>query len=229
MLGGILEFGIIYQVAFSEPGTSAPQTSRTEESSSPPKSVKSVRAASPNREDTKEKQPVVAAAVASAAAPAPTLPPVEQAQAIDSPTEAPPVDIIQVTIHLARDLLIPILAVADAPETDSDAAPGDASPAPEVTPLEPEKPAPPAPIDLSTMPVEEVIRHVFGPEGKKAVEVARCESTLRTHAKQGQYLGLFQMGANERARYGHGEDVVSQVRAAHALFMHRGWQPWTCA
>ncbi|HVL52397.1 MAG TPA: hypothetical protein VM754_12955, partial [Actinomycetota bacterium] len=73
------------------------------------------------------------------------------------------------------------------------------------------------------------IREVFGPHGEKAVKVARCESTMRTNAKSGQYLGLFQMGANERADYGHGSDAVTQVLAAHALFLDRGWQPWTCA
>ncbi|HEX2179660.1 MAG TPA: hypothetical protein VHL54_09130 [Actinomycetota bacterium] len=87
----------------------------------------------------------------------------------------------------------------------------------------------PVPADLSSLPIEDLIRTVFGPEGEKAVQVARCESTLRPHAKKGQFLGLFQMGANERTEYGHGDDPLAQVLAAHALFLDRGWQPWTCA
>ncbi|HEX2054560.1 MAG TPA: hypothetical protein VHJ78_12650 [Actinomycetota bacterium] len=89
--------------------------------------------------------------------------------------------------------------------------------------------APPPPVDLASLPIEEMIRKVFGPQGDKAVEVARCESTLRTHARSGQFLGLFQMGENERADYGHGPDALAQVKAAYALFLDRGWQPWTCA
>jgi hypothetical protein len=94
---------------------------------------------------------------------------------------------------------------------------------------EPEPAPAPAPMDLAQLPVEEMIRQVFGPDGEKAVKVARCESTMRTQAKRGQFLGLFQMGANERADYGHGPDALAQVKAAFALFQARGWQPWECA
>ncbi|HYN98314.1 MAG TPA: hypothetical protein VEU28_01425 [Actinomycetota bacterium] len=99
-----------------------------------------------------------------------------------------------------------------------------------VVPLPTPAPAPsPKPVDVAELPVEEMIRHVFGSEGDKAVQVAFCESTLSTEAKKGQFLGLFQMGANERADYGHGPDALAQVLAAHKLFLARGWQPWECA
>lgn len=76
---------------------------------------------------------------------------------------------------------------------------------------------------------EELIREVFKEAGEKAVQVARCESELRTDAQSGQFLGLFQMGAHERARYGHGQDALVQAQAAYQLFRDRGWKPWTCA
>ncbi|MEX2587840.1 MAG: hypothetical protein WD602_07615 [Actinomycetota bacterium] len=96
-----------------------------------------------------------------------------------------------------------------------------------------EKPAPAerasAPARLNKASVEDLIREVFKEQGDKAVQVARCESELKTDARRGQFFGLFQMGANERASYGHGQDALAQIEAAHDLFMARGWQPWTCA
>lgn len=228
VLGGILEFGIIYHVAFSEPDAPEPREARAEEISSPPKSLRSVRAASPGPKESPARPIAAVAATGAPAAPAPSPPLLEVAQEILTPTEAPPVDILEATIQLAQDLLFPIIAPAEDTAISADPA-ADIPQPPDATPSAAEEPAPPPPVDLSEMPVEDVIKHVFGPEGDKAVAVAFCESTLRTHAKQGQYLGLFQMGENERARYGHGEDVLSQVEAAYALFLHRGWQPWTCA
>lgn len=75
-----------------------------------------------------------------------------------------------------------------------------------------------------------VIRFVFGPWGSQAVSVAWCESSFRTAASNGQYLGLFQMGSSERATYGHGPDALSQSRAAYAYFLASGrdWSPWEC-
>ena len=72
----------------------------------------------------------------------------------------------------------------------------------------------------------EVIRCVFGHHGTKAVAVARCESTLRTTARNGQYRGLFQMGAPERAKYGHGSTALAQAEAAKRYFDIAGWRPW---
>lgn len=71
---------------------------------------------------------------------------------------------------------------------------------------------------------------VFGSYCAEALSVARCESGLRTTAQNGQYLGLFQMGSNERRLYGHGPTAIEQVRAAHRYFLSSGrtWGPWSC-
>ncbi len=74
-----------------------------------------------------------------------------------------------------------------------------------------------------------MIREIFGVHGDKAVEVAKCESELATSAKNGSALGLFQLGVAERQEYGHGEDALTQIKAAYELFLTRGWQPWVCA
>jgi hypothetical protein len=77
---------------------------------------------------------------------------------------------------------------------------------------------------------EQVIRAVFGQYGSQAVAVARCESGLSTWAHNGQYLGAFQMGSYARSRYGHGNDIWTQARAAYAYFRDSGyrWGPWSC-
>lgn len=65
----------------------------------------------------------------------------------------------------------------------------------------------------------------------KALDVIACETGDRynTTARNGQYLGLFQMGAWARARYGHGATARSQARAAHRYWVDAGWSPWECA
>ena len=75
-----------------------------------------------------------------------------------------------------------------------------------------------------------VIRHVFGVYGDQAVRVAWCESRLHIWSRNGQYLGLFQMGSYARARYGHGWNAWVQSRAAYHYFRDSGrdWSPWSC-
>lgn len=53
---------------------------------------------------------------------------------------------------------------------------------------------------------------------------------MTPRAQNGQYLGTFQMGAYERATYGHGANVYEQARAAYRYFVASGrdWSPWTC-
>jgi hypothetical protein len=64
----------------------------------------------------------------------------------------------------------------------------------------------------------------------KALSVARCESRFSTSATNGQYFGVFQMGAGERARFGGSSlDAWDQVRAAYAYYRVAGWSPWQCA
>src|SRR5262249_48616650 len=71
---------------------------------------------------------------------------------------------------------------------------------------------------------------VFGAYAPQAMRVAWCESRYQTWAQNGQYLGMFQMGARARALYGHGPDAWSQARAAWRYFVAAGhsWSPWTC-
>ncbi len=75
-----------------------------------------------------------------------------------------------------------------------------------------------------------VIRHVFGKYGGQAIKVAYCESRLQTTARNGQYLGLFQMGSWERRKYGHGPTALQQARSAFRYFKATGrdWSPWSC-
>lgn len=72
--------------------------------------------------------------------------------------------------------------------------------------------------------------------GKQAARVARCEASARywytrpQEAKNGQYLGMFQMGHWARGRYGHGPSVWHQARAAYKNWRENGWQnQWECA
>lgn len=79
---------------------------------------------------------------------------------------------------------------------------------------------------------------------RKAHRVAECESTasaperiarargLGRWARNGRYVGVFQMGPPERRDHGWyaaGAPAVVQVRAARSLFLDRGWSPWSCA
>jgi hypothetical protein len=75
-----------------------------------------------------------------------------------------------------------------------------------------------------------IVRVVFGPRhARKAVAVAYCESRIDPRARNGQYRGAFQMGARERARYGHGRTVEAQARAAKRYHAVAGWGPWSCS
>lgn len=71
---------------------------------------------------------------------------------------------------------------------------------------------------------------VFGPHCGEALRVAHCESRLSTNARNGHYLGLFQMGSSERSLFGHGGTAYEQARAAHRYFVRSGrdWSPWSC-
>lgn|SRR4051794_26285722 len=70
----------------------------------------------------------------------------------------------------------------------------------------------------------------FGRYCSQALRVASCESHMYVYAHNGQYLGMFQMGAYARARYGHSYDVWGQARAAYRYFRDSGysWGPWQC-
>lgn len=80
------------------------------------------------------------------------------------------------------------------------------------------------------MTARQAIRQVFGRHSDDAIRVARCESGLHVWARNGQYLGLFQMGSYARSTYGHSNSALGQARAAFRYFIDSGrdWSPWTC-
>jgi hypothetical protein len=77
---------------------------------------------------------------------------------------------------------------------------------------------------------ERAICHVFGSHCREALQVAQCESGYRASAQNGQYLGIFQMGSNEREMFGHGASPLAQAKAAYRYFVLSGrdWSPWSC-
>lgn len=92
-----------------------------------------------------------------------------------------------------------------------------------------------APAGLASSPPAQLTRTVqavFGRYAAQALRVADCETggSYSTRARNGQYLGLFQMGSWERSRYGHGPTVLAQAQAAYRYFTATGsdWSPWAC-
>jgi hypothetical protein len=84
---------------------------------------------------------------------------------------------------------------------------------------------------LAYAPPRVAICRVFGPRYcGQALRVAWCESRHSTNARNGQYLGLFQMGSSERRVFGHGATAHRQAVAARRYFLVTGrdWSPWRC-
>jgi hypothetical protein len=71
---------------------------------------------------------------------------------------------------------------------------------------------------------------VFRERAAEAFRVVSCESGFSTRARNGQYLGLFQMGEWERRTFGHGDTALEQAQAAYRYFAASGfdWSPWSC-
>lgn len=78
--------------------------------------------------------------------------------------------------------------------------------------------------------IRQAVCATFGPYCSQALAVSWCESRYDTGARNGQYLGLFQMGSWERSTYGHGAGAWVQARAAYRYFVASGrdWSPWQC-
>jgi hypothetical protein len=83
---------------------------------------------------------------------------------------------------------------------------------------------------LRAAPPRQAICGVFRDSCQDAVDVEWCESGLQTSAHNGQYLGLFQMGAAARERFGHGPTAWEQATAAYRYYVYSGrnWSPWSC-
>lgn len=59
--------------------------------------------------------------------------------------------------------------------------------------------------------------------------VISCESKFRKYARNGQYLGLTQMGEHERARCRWSWDMDRQLKATKCWWELAGWDAWACA
>jgi hypothetical protein len=83
---------------------------------------------------------------------------------------------------------------------------------------------------FAALPPRKAICAVFADDCQAAIAVAWCESHLQPAARNGQYLGLFQMGSYERQLFGHGPTAHEQAVAAHRYFLTSGrdWSPWSC-
>lgn len=88
----------------------------------------------------------------------------------------------------------------------------------------------------ATLSPESAICLVFGSFCSEALRVSYCETggTYSIYARNGQYLGLFQMGNYARSTYGHSYTAIGQARSAYAYFIQdykeNGyyWGPWEC-
>ena len=67
-------------------------------------------------------------------------------------------------------------------------------------------------------------------EIERLIAIAKCESGFREEARNGQYLGIYQMGKHEFATYGTGDPLNARdnVRAAIKLYLRRSFAPWQC-
>lgn len=85
--------------------------------------------------------------------------------------------------------------------------------------------------------VKRAIRKAWRGNDRKAIRVAKCESSLdpKATSPSGTYLGLWQFDKPTWKDYGGpGDDprkvgARAQTKVAWRLFKDRGWQPWpTC-
>lgn len=94
-----------------------------------------------------------------------------------------------------------------------------------------------APTDAATSPRQAAwiaAKQVFKKYAGQAIQVAYCETggTFSTTARNGQYLGLYQMGSWERRTYAYGRytTALEQTQAAYRYFVASGysWRAWEC-
>jgi hypothetical protein len=74
------------------------------------------------------------------------------------------------------------------------------------------------------------LQAVHGSHWQEAAIVSFGESSWHPDARNGQYLGYFQMGSYERSVTGWTSDVYGQVRAADRWnkMTGGGWRKWDC-
>lgn len=72
------------------------------------------------------------------------------------------------------------------------------------------------------------LHYFWGSHWKEAAIVSFGEGGWSPYAKNGQYLGTFQCGDWCRSTYGHGDDLWSQAKAAHAYWLDSRWDGWEC-
>jgi hypothetical protein len=94
-------------------------------------------------------------------------------------------------------------------------------------------PPPPTARQLASLPTEyprfyRQLRISFGRSWKDAAVVAWKEGSWHWWARNGQYLGTFQMGSFARGEYGHANHLPGQVIAAAKYWRDAGWSPWEC-
>ena len=87
--------------------------------------------------------------------------------------------------------------------------------------------------------LEQLVDATFGPAAAHARRIVACESSWNPGAKHRNRngttdYGLFQLndgGTLQSLGLTRAEalDPVANVRAAHRLYLRRGWKPWACS
>ena len=79
----------------------------------------------------------------------------------------------------------------------------------------------------------QIIKEVFGKDGTRAIEIAKCESNLRAVARgdSGWSVGLFQIYTKVHTQYSAEQltDPLYNTQVAYKIFQEKGWRPWSCA
>lgn len=132
----------------------------------------------------------------------------------------------------ATPVAVPAETASASVPTPVESVDPEAAAAPEPEPAA-EVPAPPAPTGGGS--VEDAIATYFGDIYDSAIGVAQCESGLDPYATNGQFRGLFQIGAMHQglaAELGYSWDQMYDPyvnsHVARALYNGSGWQPWSC-
>ena len=88
-----------------------------------------------------------------------------------------------------------------------------------------------SPVPVPTVSSVETMICQYNWPCQRAIQVARCESTLNPRAESAGNLGLFQIHyASHAARVNYNReslfDPVTNIRVAHEIWLSQGWRPW---